>query len=92
MEQLRFIAAVSIISIIFILITLVLSKKYKRNKFIKYIPTLAAATLTLGFWAKASYFAEGMEGIAYIVLAMMTAVAFVLSLISALIMGLFKRI
>ena len=90
MNNLRLFIIIGIISLIFIIIVLVLSKYFKRKRTVKYIPAIIAIFLTLAFFIKSRYFSTGFEDLAYIVLAVISIIEFIVSLLTAIIIDLIR--
>ena len=64
---------------------------YAKKRLIKYIPASFAGIVSLAFFVKAKFFSEGLEGLGYIILMMISIAVFVLSIITAIILEFINR-
>jgi hypothetical protein len=85
MEQYLFYIVIVLIAVAFAAATILLGRKQIRRAFLKYIPAMIAFAATLALIVKTAWFSEGMEGLGYAILAMITAVVFLVSIITALV-------
>ena len=82
---------VSIAGIAAVLITFLLAKFFGNKTIVKYIPSIIAALGGIGFYIKSAYFSTGFEDLGYIVLTLVACVVFLLSFITAFILGIIQR-
>ncbi|TCT14929.1 hypothetical protein EDC18_10479 [Natranaerovirga pectinivora] len=73
-------------AILFVILTLYLSKISTKSE-IKYIPSVIAALLGVGFFIKAVFFSQTWEDIAFLIFAFIAVVVFFITLITALFIG-----
>ena len=91
MEQYSFYMVVALISLVFAGITILLGRKQVQRAILKYIPAMIAFAATLALVIKAVWYSEGFEGLGYAILAMITAVVFLVSLITAIAVAIVNR-
>lgn len=91
MEQYSFYIAVVLISLVFTGMTILLGRKQVRRAILKYIPAMIAFAATLALIIKTAWFSEGFEGLGYAILAMITAVVFLVSIITAIVVAIINR-
>ncbi|HEY5582965.1 MAG TPA: hypothetical protein VIK78_00525 [Ruminiclostridium sp.] len=82
---------VAVSSLISVLITFFLGRFFEKRAIVKYIPAIIIALAVIGFFIKSRFFSTGFEDLAYIVLALIAGIVFVVSLITAFIMDLLQR-
>lgn len=82
---------IAIPSIIFVAITYFLGRFCRHLAIIKYIPSIVALLIGIGFYIKARFYATGFEDLAFIILALVAGIVFVLSLITAIIMDIIQK-
>ena len=91
MEQYSFYMVVALISLVFAGITILLGRKQVQRAILKYIPAMIAFVATLALIIKTAWYSEGFEGLGYAILAMITAVVFLVSIITAIIIAIVNR-
>lgn len=91
MEANMFFIVVFVIGLVFAAGTCLLGIYARRKRIIKYIPAAVSGIAALSFLLKGRFFSEGMEGLGYIILMMISAIIFVMSIIAALIMEFISR-
>lgn len=91
MEQASFYSVIALIGAVFAGATILLGRKQIQRVILKYIPAMIAFAATLALMIKASWFSEGMEGLGYVILAMITAVLFFISIITSIIIEIRNR-
>jgi hypothetical protein len=84
-----FIITVVLIAVVFSAIT-VLIGIFVKSKLPKFIPSIISGIAALGFYIKANFFATGFEDIGYMILALIAAVIFVISILTAVIIVFIK--
>lgn len=87
----RFFTLVAVVSVISFLVTFGLGKLFSRKSFVKYIPSILLALAGIGFYIEARKFSTGFGDLGYFILAIIAVVAFFISLLTAIIMGIMHR-
>lgn len=91
MEQYSFYFIIALIALIFAVATIFFGRKQKKRVFLKYIPSIIAAVATLAFIIKTVRFSEGFEGLGYMILSMISAAVFLVSIITAIVVEIINR-
>lgn len=91
MEQIRLLLFILIIGAVFSVIVLFIAKFEKRIWLLKYIPATILFTAGAACFVKARWFSQGMEGLGYIVLAMLVVGGGILTLITTVVIDIFKK-
>ncbi len=82
---------VSICSAVALLVTVFLGRRFRRRATIKYLPSIFTALAGIGLYIKSAYFSVGLEDLGYLVLTLVAVVAFLISFLTAFIMGIIQR-
>lgn len=85
MEQYSFYIIIALISLIFAAAAIFLGRNQIQKALLKYIPATIALAATIALIVKTAWFSEGMEGLGYAILAMITAIVFLTSIITAIV-------
>lgn len=91
MEQIRLLSLILLIGIVSSGIVILIARFEKNRCFLKYIPALILFVSGAFFIVKARWFSEGMEGLGYIILAMLALGGFIITLISAVIIDIYRK-
>lgn len=92
MESMRFALLIITAGIIFAGIVLLIARFEKNRRILKYIPSALLFITAAACFIKAKRFSEGMEGLAYIILAMTVSACFAVALLTAAAVDIVKRI
>lgn len=91
MEYARLLFLILLFSIIPSGIVVLISKVEKNRTFLKYLPAIILFAAGAGLILKAREFSQGMEGLGYIVLAMIAVGCCILTLITAVVMDILRK-
>ena len=91
MEQYSFYLVVIGIVLVFVAATILLGRKQIRKAFLKYIPAIIAGAATLAAIIKTAWFSEGFEGLGYAIMAMIAAIIFLVSIVTAIVVEIVNR-
>jgi hypothetical protein len=91
LEQIRFLLLILLIGIVFSAIVLIVAKFAKNRWLLKYIPVFTLLAVGVACFIKARWFSEGMEGLGYIILAIIAFGGCTVSLLTALIVDIVRR-
>jgi ABC-type phosphate transport system permease subunit len=91
MGQYSFYIIIALISLAFAAVTILLGRKKVKRAILKYIPAMTAFAATLALIIKTAWFSEGFEGLGYAILAMITAILFLVSIITAIVVEIINR-
>lgn len=72
--------------LIFVIATALLGVYKKQRRGLKYLPAILAAVISLAFLIKAYVFSEGFKELGYAIMMMVSAVVFIISIITALLL------
>jgi len=89
--QIRVLLFILLIGIIFSTGVVLIARFEKKSRLPKYIPFILLFAAGMAFFAKARWFSDGMEGLGYIVLAMLVFGGGILTAITAIAIDLSKR-
>lgn len=91
MEHVRLLLLILLISIIPSGIVVLISRFEKKRALLKYLPAIILFAAGAGFIVKAREFSQGMEGLGYIILAMIAIGCCILTLITAVVIDILRR-
>ncbi len=81
----------SISSVIVLSITVFLGRRFRSKRIIKYLPSIITALAAIGLYIKSAYYSEGLSDLGYLVLTLLACIVFIVSFLTALIMGIIQR-
>jgi len=81
----KFLVLIAVIILISAGITFLLGW-FIKNRFVKYIPAILTGIAGIAFFTKSYFFSRSFEDIGYLIFAMIAAVAFAASIITAVVM------
>lgn len=90
MGEIRFLMLILVTGIVFS-VPVALIAKYGRKPVYKYIPALVLLLAGVAFIIKARYYSEGMEGLGFVIFAMMAWGGCIITVITAAAIDLFKK-
>lgn len=91
MEQTRVLIFILVIGIVFSGIVVLIAKFERNRRLPKYIPAIILFAAGAACFVKARWFSEGMEGLGYIILAMLVLGGCILTLVTAVVIDVFKK-
>jgi hypothetical protein len=91
MERFLFFTVILLIALAFAAATVLLGGKRVRKGIYKYIPSIVAGAAAIALVIKTAWFSEGFEGLGYLIMAMIAAVIFFVSIITAILMEIVRR-
>lgn len=91
MEEIRLLLLVLLVGIAFSGVVILIAKFQKKRRYLKYIPSAILFAATIACIVKARWFSEGMEGLGYIIFAMLALGSCILTLITAVAIDVFAR-
>lgn len=90
-ESIRFYGPILLIAIIFITISILLMKKFKKKSIYMYLPTIVLWLVSVFLFTFAIFFAEPMQDLGYIVMAMITGLATFITLIVTIVIDIYRK-
>jgi hypothetical protein len=87
----RLFVIIAVVGLIFASATVLLGVYKRQNKILKYLPAIIAAVVSLGFLIKTFMFSEGFEALGYLIMMMISAAVFGISIITALVLEIINR-
>lgn len=82
---------IAVPGLIFAVAAVLLGVYKRQNRVLKYIPAIIAAVVSLGFLIKTYFFSEGFEALGYLIMMMISAAVFGISVITAVVLEIINR-
>ena len=90
-DNIRVVLIIAIISLISAAITLLVGWFTRKKRMVKYLPAILTALPVIYCFIKSRYFSVEFESLEYIIFALIAGVAFLASIVTALVLEFFWR-